>query len=223
PAAHAAPTRRSSDLGLQHRRSRGRGGPAAARGRRRVRGRRRTRRSTRLARQGVRGAARRSRRRRRQACRAAGLHQTADRPVQIPTDARLHRRPPPYPDRQAATLPATFPVVTPTTPPRQLITSLYGLYARDEQNWLSVAALVRLMAELDVDAAAVRSSVSRLKKRNILCSLKHDGQVGYALSAQTVELLREGDVRIFDRPRATTDDGWLSVEIGRASSRQSGG
>lgn len=101
--------------------------------------------------------------------------------------------------------------MTPTTPPRQLITSLYGLYARDEQNWLSVAALVRLMAELDVDAAAVRSSVSRLKKRNILCSLKHDGQVGYALSAQTVELLREGDVRIFDRPRATADDGWLVV------------
>lgn len=97
------------------------------------------------------------------------------------------------------------------TPPRQLITSLYGLYARDEQNWLSVAALVRLMAELDVDAAAVRSSVSRLKKRDILRSLKHDGRVGYALSPQSVELLHEGDVRIFERPRATARDGWLVV------------
>ena len=97
------------------------------------------------------------------------------------------------------------------TPPRQLITTLYGLYARDEHNWLSVAALVRLMAELDVDAAAVRSSVSRLKKRDILRSLKHNGGVGYALSPQSVELLREGDVRIFERPRATTDDGWLVV------------
>ena len=97
------------------------------------------------------------------------------------------------------------------TPPRQLITSLYGLYARDEHNWLSVAALVRLMAELDVDAAAVRSSVSRLKKRDILRSLKQDGHVGYALSPQSVELLREGDIRIFERPRATTDDGWLVV------------
>lgn len=97
------------------------------------------------------------------------------------------------------------------TPPRQLITTLYGLYARDEHNWLSVAALVRLMAELDVDAAAVRSSVSRLKKRDILRSLKHEGHVGYALSEQSVELLREGDVRIFDRPRATSDDGWLVV------------
>ncbi|UYM06504.1 PaaX family transcriptional regulator [Solicola gregarius] len=96
-------------------------------------------------------------------------------------------------------------------PPRQLITSLYGLYARDEHDWLSVASLVRLMAELDVDAAAVRSSVSRLKKRSMLQSVRRDGRAGYALSEQTVELLREGDVRIFERPRATADDGWLVV------------
>ena len=39
--------------------------------------------------------------------------------------------------------------------PRQLITTLYGLYARAEHDWLSVASLVRLMADLGVDAAAV--------------------------------------------------------------------
>lgn len=96
-------------------------------------------------------------------------------------------------------------------PPRQLITTLYGLYARAEHNWLSVASLVRLMADLDVDAAAVRSSVSRLKKRDILRSRKVDGRVGYALAPPTVEILREGDTRIFDRPRATTEDGWLVI------------
>ncbi|MGH3360021.1 MAG: PaaX family transcriptional regulator [Nocardioidaceae bacterium] len=96
-------------------------------------------------------------------------------------------------------------------PPRQLITTLYGLYARDENDWLSVASLVRLMGDLDVDAAAVRSSVSRLKKRDILRSVKHDDRAGYALSPATVELLRDGDTRIFERPRATTDDGWLVV------------
>ena len=99
----------------------------------------------------------------------------------------------------------------PELPPRQLITSLYGLYARAEGNWLSVASLVRLMADLGVDAAAVRSSVSRLKKRDVLRSERHDGRAGYALSPATLEVLREGDVRIWDRPRATAADGWLVV------------
>ncbi len=51
------------------------------------------------------------------------------------------------------------------TRPRQLILSLYGLYAREEGDWLSVASLIALMADLGVDSAAVRSSVSRLKRR----------------------------------------------------------
>ena len=40
-------------------------------------------------------------------------------------------------------------------PPRQLILSLYGLYAREEGNWLSVASLIALMADLGTDSAAV--------------------------------------------------------------------
>jgi phenylacetic acid degradation operon negative regulatory protein len=99
----------------------------------------------------------------------------------------------------------------PDIPPRQLITSIYGLYARDEHDWISVAALVRLMEDLGVDAAAVRSSVSRLKKRDVLRGLKRDGRAGYALSPATLATLREGDVRIFSRPRATPEDGWLVV------------
>ncbi len=95
--------------------------------------------------------------------------------------------------------------------PRQLITSLFGLYARAEENWLSVASLVRLMEDLGVDAAAVRSSVSRLKKRDVLHSVKRDGRAGYALSPSTLEILREGDERIWSRPRATAADGWLVV------------
>jgi phenylacetic acid degradation operon negative regulatory protein len=95
--------------------------------------------------------------------------------------------------------------------PRQLITTLFGLYARAEHDWLSVASLVRLMDDLGVDAAAVRSSVSRLKKRDVLRSVRHDGRAGYALSPASVEVLREGDDRIWSRPRATAEDGWLVV------------
>jgi phenylacetic acid degradation operon negative regulatory protein len=95
--------------------------------------------------------------------------------------------------------------------PRRLITTLYGLYARADQDWLSVASLVRLMEDLGVDAAAVRSSVSRLKKRDVLRPVRHDDRAGYALSPATVEVLREGDDRIWSRPRARVDDGWLVV------------
>lgn len=93
--------------------------------------------------------------------------------------------------------------------PGQLIVTLYGLYARQEHNWLSVAALVRLMADLGVDSQAVRSAVSRLKKRGILHSQPISGAAGYALSAAAVAMLREGDARIFRDYRASAADGWV--------------
>ncbi len=93
--------------------------------------------------------------------------------------------------------------------PRQLIVTVYGLYARQEHNWLSVAALVRLMAHLGIDGQAVRSSVYRLKKRGILHSLAMSGAAGYALSGDAVAMLREGDARIFGDYRASAADGWV--------------
>ena len=95
--------------------------------------------------------------------------------------------------------------------PRQLILTLYGLYARDEHNWLSVSAVVRLMGDLGVDSAGVRSSISRLKRRGVLRAMKMDGAAGYALSDDALELLREGDVRIFSRQRAVEADGLVMV------------
>jgi phenylacetic acid degradation operon negative regulatory protein len=95
--------------------------------------------------------------------------------------------------------------------PRQLIITIYALYARDEQNWLSIASLVRLMGDLGVEGQAVRSSVSRLKRRGLLCSLHRSGTAGYALSPTSLEVLREGDARIFGRRRATVRDGWALV------------
>jgi phenylacetic acid degradation operon negative regulatory protein len=93
--------------------------------------------------------------------------------------------------------------------PRQLIVTVYGLYARDEHNWLSVAALVRLLADLGTDSQAVRSSVSRLKKRGILHSVAMSGAAGYALSPDALAMLREGDNRIFRDYRASAADGWV--------------
>lgn len=92
-----------------------------------------------------------------------------------------------------------------------LIITIFGLYARGEHNWLSVASVVQLMADLGVDGQAVRSSISRLKRRGVVRSERRDGAAGYALAEPTLETLAEGDARIFERRRATTEDGWLVV------------
>jgi phenylacetic acid degradation operon negative regulatory protein len=107
----------------------------------------------------------------------------------------------------------------PEQSPRHLILSLFGLYARDSStgsgrrapHWLSVRSLIALMEDLSVDAAATRSSVSRLKKRAVLEPARVDGQAGYRLSHAALAVLREGDARIWSRPRASVGDGWLVV------------
>jgi phenylacetic acid degradation operon negative regulatory protein len=93
--------------------------------------------------------------------------------------------------------------------PRALIVTIYGLYARETDGWLSVASLIRLMADLGTDEPAVRSSISRLKRRGILEARRVGGVAGYELSASGRQTLAAGDERIFERPRARLTDGWL--------------
>jgi phenylacetic acid degradation operon negative regulatory protein len=93
--------------------------------------------------------------------------------------------------------------------PRHLIVTAYGLYARSDGGWLSVAALILLLADLGVDEPAVRSAISRLKRRGILAARRHDGSAGYELSAEALAILREGDARIFRQRRAALADGWV--------------
>ncbi|MFQ6398109.1 PaaX family transcriptional regulator C-terminal domain-containing protein [Nocardia sp. KC 131] len=96
-------------------------------------------------------------------------------------------------------------------PSRRLIVTLFGLYARPQDNWLSISTIVKLMGNLGTDEPAVRSSVSRLKRRGILESQKRSGVTGYALSTSGLDVVAEGDHRIFDRRRATVDDEWVMV------------
>jgi phenylacetic acid degradation operon negative regulatory protein len=92
---------------------------------------------------------------------------------------------------------------------RHLIVTIYGLYARSDGGWLSVAALIRLLGDLQVEEPAARSAISRLKRRGILQSQRYGGSAGYQLSADALDILREGDARIFRRQRAALADGWL--------------
>lgn len=88
----------------------------------------------------------------------------------------------------------------PTTAPRHqhLIITVFGLY-RDLRGAIPIAALIRMLGELGVEPAGVRSSVARLKKRGILVSTTQDGAAAYALAPLLDEVFAEGDQRIFAR------------------------
>src|SRR5215510_5982161 len=110
------------------------------------------------------------------------------------------------------------PVPPSPTPPAPLIVTIYGLYgrsidsfdsARHTGDWLPISALVRLLAELDVDEPAVRSAISRLKRRGLLVADKRGGVAGYGLSPEAGAILDEGDARIFTPAEPRLADGWV--------------
>lgn len=95
--------------------------------------------------------------------------------------------------------------------PRSLIVSLYGAYGRSPDGApLAVAELIRLLGVLGVDAPSVRSSVSRLKRRELLIPRRTaEGAAGYALSDDARMLLDDGDRRIYARDEPRLSDGWV--------------
>lgn len=111
---------------------------------------------------------------------------------------------------QPVVRPITFePALTPRH--QQLIVTIFGLYAREVGDSLPVSLLVRLMGELGVEAAGVRSSVSRLKRRGVLESIKSDGVASYGIVPERIDMFTEGDTRIFSPSRSSMDDTWLLV------------
>lgn len=97
----------------------------------------------------------------------------------------------------------------PSQRPRALIVTLYGLYAREAGGWMSVASVIKLLGHCGIDPSSARSAIFRLKRRGLLASERQHRVAGYALSDGALEILHEGDQRIFNRRRATVADGWL--------------
>jgi len=88
--------------------------------------------------------------------------------------------------------------------------TVYGAYARELGGWIAVADLIDLLASLGVDEQSVRSSISRLKQRDVLTPERRGRLAGYALSEWGRRLIEAGDQRILvRRPPARLADGWL--------------
>ena len=101
------------------------------------------------------------------------------------------------------------PDVAPMPRHQHLIVTVYGLYARNQEGTFAVADLIQLLGDLGVESAGVRSSVSRLKKRGVLVSLRRGGSAAYKLSPELEDVFTAGDERIFAPRRARKDDAWL--------------
>jgi len=94
---------------------------------------------------------------------------------------------------------------------QQLIVTIYGLYGRANGGILPVSVLISMLDDLGVESSGVRSSVSRLKRRGVLESVKQGGVAAYRLAPKLEDVFQEGDRRIFSPRRATAADRWLLI------------
>lgn len=103
---------------------------------------------------------------------------------------------------------------------QQLIVTLFGLYGRRFGDFLPVADIIELMADVGLESAGVRSVISRLKRRGVLESGRINGQAAYALAPGMEQIFAEGDQRIFHPQRAELSDPWLLVSFSVPESKR---
>ncbi|MFI5085017.1 MAG: PaaX family transcriptional regulator C-terminal domain-containing protein [Actinomycetales bacterium] len=102
-----------------------------------------------------------------------------------------------------------IPLPAPQVRHQQLIVTIYGLYSRNPGDALPVSVLIAMLGDLGYDAPGVRSSVSRLKAKGVLHSVRPDTMAKYELSEHVMDVFREGDERIFAPEVPHADTGWV--------------
>lgn len=104
--------------------------------------------------------------------------------------------------------------------PRWLMLDLFAAFVRPIGSEIAIADLVELMGLMGVDEQAVRSAVSRLKRKGWLESATLGGRVGYRISASALAELNEGDERVYHLEPADLGDGWCVVTFSIPESRR---
>lgn len=112
--------------------------------------------------------------------------------------------------------------MSPPHPPKELILGVYGAFVRRLGGWVAVSHVITLLSDLGVDEQAVRSSTSRLVRRGMLVRERRHGFAGYALTPMAMEVLAEGDRRIYaSREPSRLEDGWVIVVFSVPESQRS--
>lgn len=93
--------------------------------------------------------------------------------------------------------------------PQSIIITIFGAYSRSIGGWLSVSTLLTLMGQVGIEDAAVRSALSRFKRRGILLAERRGNTAGYALSENAWRTFDVGDARVLQRREPPAANGWV--------------
>jgi phenylacetic acid degradation operon negative regulatory protein len=91
---------------------------------------------------------------------------------------------------------------------RSALFDLYGDHLRPRGGAAPIAALVRLLAPLDIAAPAVRTAVSRMVRQGWLSPEKLPSGPGYALTAKATRRLDDAAARIYRTDQDDWDGRW---------------
>lgn len=102
---------------------------------------------------------------------------------------------------------------------RSALFDLYGDHLRTRGDRAPVAALVRLLAPLDVTAPAVRTSISRMVRQGWLRPVRLAAGPGYALTEQARSRLDEAAARIYRTREPAWTGSWDLLVLEPLASR----
>lgn len=98
-------------------------------------------------------------------------------------------------------------------PHHHYLLTFLALYARPAGKTIPISAIIRFMDELGSESSSVRSSISRLKKKNVINSQKTSLGSEYAFSKPLEPHMQAGDERIFSPRSMGIGDQWLLVSF----------
>ena len=102
---------------------------------------------------------------------------------------------------------------------RSALFDLYGDHLRTRGRQAPIAALVSLLASLDIAAPAVRTAVSRMVRQGWLAPVRLPRGRGYALTGKAVRRLDEAGRRIYRDEPTGWDGRWHLLVVQRVSDR----
>ncbi len=97
--------------------------------------------------------------------------------------------------------------------PQSMIVTLYGDYIRHAGGSIWIGSLIRLLSYFGISQQAVRSTVSRMTRRDLLRIERIGTRSYYSLTEKSARMMEEGAVRIFQfhAPREAWDGKWRLV------------
>src|SRR5512136_858464 len=95
--------------------------------------------------------------------------------------------------------------------PRAAMLTLYGDYVQYRGAEIGIGSLIKLLGNFELSEQSVRSAVSRMCRAGLL-KVRHNGLKSYySLTEDGIDLLKEGERRIFERKSSSWDGYWSVI------------